>query len=66
MEAGFPTSESLRPSQEPYNSKSTIQKPEEELTALEESKNKLEEDLEGLKARIKELKNSTENDSQKE
>jgi len=37
-----------------------LQKPEDEVRALEECKRKLEEDLEGVKARIKELKDMKE------
>ncbi|HID17022.1 TPA: hypothetical protein EYP26_01860 [Candidatus Bathyarchaeota archaeon] len=40
-------------------------KPEEELAALQEYKKRLEEDLESIKARIKELKSSTKPNSQK-
>jgi len=54
---GPPTPPPVTPLQETYpRQASTLQKPEEELRALQEYKKRLEEDLEGVKARIKELK----------
>lgn len=54
---GPPTPPPITPLQETYPQRaSTPQKPEEELAALQECKKKLEEDLEGVKARIRELK----------
>lgn len=52
-----PTTPPITPFQGTYPQRaSTPQKPEDELAALQECKKRLEEDLEGVKARIKELK----------
>jgi len=60
-DVGIISTSTHRPArQEPCQGDMAVQKPEEELAALEDYRRKLEEDLEGVKARIKELKNSAE------
>ncbi len=66
MGSGVPPSPTFRPFQPQYPQQRVQTKPEEELAALQEYKEKLEEDLEGLKARIKELKDSMGKSTQKE
>ncbi|WP_455277128.1 NifB/NifX family molybdenum-iron cluster-binding protein [[Eubacterium] cellulosolvens] len=61
MKRGFPSSLHAT-TQQPYSQQPiTGSNPEEEMKALEDYKRKLEEELEGLKARIKEIKNTTKN-----
>jgi hypothetical protein len=59
--------ENLPTSSQPANSNSDIdtQKPDEELSELQDYKKRLEEDLEGLNARIQELKDSKETKTKK-
>ena len=60
MRREYPPSPSAT-TQQPYLQQPiTESKPEEEIKALEDYKKKIEEELEGLKARIKELKDSIE------
>jgi predicted Fe-Mo cluster-binding NifX family protein len=60
MGGEFPPSPNAT-TQQPYSQQPiTDSNPEEEMKALEDYKKKLEEELEGLKTRIKEIKNSNE------